>query len=130
MNKGRIVRTFQKYVLNPLTSPLAGILPGPVLLETTGRRSRKARRNPVGATLEGDRLWIVAEHGRSAAYVRNILADPRVRVRVRGAWRPGVAHVLPDDDPIQRLRRHRTLNNLVVRIVGTDLLTIRIDLEV
>ncbi|MDQ3849001.1 MAG: hypothetical protein M3296_00075, partial [Actinomycetota bacterium] len=42
----------------------------------------------------------------------------------------GTAHVLPDDDPRERLRRiGRPVNALVVRGMGTDLLTVRIDLD-
>lgn len=79
--------------------------------------------------MEDGVVWIVAEHGRRANYVRNIEADPHVRVRVRGRWRPGRARVEPDDDALARLRRHRSLNNLVARLVATDLLTVRVDLD-
>ena len=74
------------------------------MLETIGRKSGLPRRNPVGDGLDGDTFWIVAEHGRRAAYVRNIEANPRVRVRVRGKWRSGTAVTLPDDDPRERQR--------------------------
>jgi hypothetical protein len=38
--------------------------------------------------------------------------------------------VLPDDDPRERQRRiGRGLNAALVRAMGTDLLTVRIDLE-
>ena len=54
------------------------------------------------AALHG-KLWIVAEHGRHAAYVQNIEANPRVRVLVAGRRRSGSAHLVQDDDPRQRL---------------------------
>src|SRR5436309_2671363 len=74
--------------------------------------------------------WIVAEHGRSANYVRNLEADPRVRVKIGRRWRSGTATVLPDDDPRVRLDRiGRRVNGFMVRAVGTDLLTIRVDLD-
>lgn len=125
--KWRVVTTFQKWILNPVSKLFAGFLPGLVLLETKGRLSGRPRRTPVGGRLDGDTLWIVAEHGRRANYVRNIKADPRVRVRVRRRWRAGTASVLPDDDPRKRLRANA--NDLMVRLVGTDLLTVRIDLD-
>jgi deazaflavin-dependent oxidoreductase (nitroreductase family) len=125
--KRRVVTIFQRYLLNPVTRPLFGYLPGMVLLETKGRRSGRPRRTPVGGRLEGDTLWIVAEHGRRANYVRNIEADAAVRARIRGRWRTGRASVLPSDDPRKRLRL--TPNDLMVRLVGTDLLTVRIDLD-
>jgi deazaflavin-dependent oxidoreductase (nitroreductase family) len=131
--KARTVRTFQKYVLNPPVRALfaLGLVPPThVLLETTGRRTGKPRQNPVGNGLDGDTLWIVAEHGRRASYVRNIEADPRVRVKIGRRWRTGTATVLPDDDPRARLDRiGRRVNGAMVRAVGTDLLTIRVDLD-
>ena len=88
--KLRLIRTLQRYLLNPpikLLFRLGMIPPGYALLETTGRRSHQPRRTPVGDGRIGDQFWIVAEHGYSAAYVRNLQADPRVRVQVRDGWR-------------------------------------------
>jgi deazaflavin-dependent oxidoreductase (nitroreductase family) len=124
--KRRLVTTFQKYLLNPLVRRIAGVIPGPVLLETTGRRTGRPRTTPVGAVLEGNGLWVVAEQGRHAAYVRNIEANPRVRVRSKGRWRSGTATLRPDVDGKTYARG---LNGAVVRIVGTELLAIRIDLD-
>jgi deazaflavin-dependent oxidoreductase (nitroreductase family) len=131
--KARTVRTFQKYVLNPPVRALfsLGLFPPThALLETTGRQSGRPRQNPVGNGLDGDTLWIVAEHGRGASYVRNLEADPRVRVKIGRRWRTGTATILPEDDPRARLDRiGRRLNGFMVRTVGTDLLTIRVDLD-
>lgn len=137
MDKFRVVTSLQRTVLNPVVRAWLGRglpLPGYALLETTGRRSGLPRTTPVGDGLEDSTFWIVAEHGRRAAYVRNIEANPRVRVRSRGRWRAGTAHVLPDDDPRERQRRlsHRIgarINAASVRGFGTDLLTVRIDLD-
>jgi deazaflavin-dependent oxidoreductase (nitroreductase family) len=104
-------------------------LPGIAILETTGRRSGLPRRTPVGKALDGDTLWIVAEHGRRAAYVRNIEADPRVRVKLGRRWRSGRARTLPDDDALARQRTMPRANALVVRLMGSDLLTVRVDLD-
>ncbi len=131
--KARTVRTFQKYVLNPPVRLLFGlglVPPTHVLLETIGRRTGRPRQNPVGNGLDGDTLWIVAEHGHTANYVRNLEADPRVRVKIGRHWRTGTATVLPDDDPRARLDRiGRRVNGFMVRAAGTDLLTIRVDLD-
>ncbi len=84
----------------------------------------------MGNGLDGDTFWIVAEHGRRAGYVRNIEADPRVRIRVGGRWRTGRATVMPDDDPRRRQREiGLRFNATVVRAMGTDLLTVRVDLD-
>jgi len=126
MIKRKAVVAFQKYFLNPVTKLVAGRA-GPVLLETKGRKTGKPRRTPVGARVEGDTLWIVAEQGTHANYVRNIQADPHVRVKVGGRWRSGLAHVVPHDDAKARTRG--SLNGFMVRLVGTELLTVRIALD-
>lgn len=103
---------------------------GWALLETTGRKTGRPRRTPVGNGLVDGTFWIVAEHGRQAGYVRNIEANPRVRVLVGGEWRPGTAVILPDDGPRERQRRlGQRVNAALVRLMGTDLLTVRIDLD-
>jgi len=120
-------------LVNPVVraAARAGIpLPLVVILETRGRKSGQPRRIPVGKAITGDTLWVVAEHGRKAAYVKNIEADPHVRVRVGRRWRSGTAHVLYDDDWRARQRRlPNKLNSASVRLMGTEHLTIRIDLE-
>jgi deazaflavin-dependent oxidoreductase (nitroreductase family) len=140
--KHRIVHVVQKYLLNPpirLLLALQIVPPGYALLETVGRVSGKPRRTPVGNGVDGDTFWIVAEHGRKAGYVRNIERTSRVRVKFRHGlllrWRTGTAQLLPDDDPRERQRAlgrgHplRALNALAVRGLGTELLTVRIDLD-
>jgi deazaflavin-dependent oxidoreductase (nitroreductase family) len=108
-----------------------GLVPcGAALLETTGRRSGVPRRVPVGDGLRGDAFWIVAEHGRHADYVRNLERDPRVRVKVGRRWLSGTAHVLEDEDPLERLRMlRRPLTDAAVRAMGSELLVIRVDLD-
>lgn len=138
MDKYRGVTLVQKRLFNPVVRSAlerGWPLPGYALLETTGRRSGVPRRTPVGDGTDGETFWIVAEHGHRAAYVRNIEADPRVRVRVRGRWRTGTAHVLPEDDPRERQRHLGRLhpaarvNAAAVRAMGTELLTVRVDLD-
>jgi deazaflavin-dependent oxidoreductase (nitroreductase family) len=128
-SKLTVSKALAKYAVNPIVSVVAGYVPWWALLETTGRKSGLPRRNPVGNGLDGNTFWIVAEHGRGAGYVRNIQADPGVRLRVNRRWRTGVAHLLFDDDPRERQRQLPRFNTAVVRIMGTDLLTVRIDLD-
>jgi len=99
--KHRIVHFLQKYVFNPPIMFLFAIglaPPGYGLLETTGRKTGKPRRTPVGNGLVGRQFWIVAEHGQKAGYVRNIVGNPRVRVKLRDGlrarWYTGTAHLL------------------------------------
>jgi deazaflavin-dependent oxidoreductase (nitroreductase family) len=120
-------------VVNPIVraAARAGIpLPLVVLLETRGRKSGEPRRIPVGKAIQGDTLWVIAEHGRRAAYVKNIEADPHVRVRTGRRWRSGTAHVLYDDDWRERQRRlPNKINSAAVRLMGTEHVTIRVDLD-
>jgi deazaflavin-dependent oxidoreductase (nitroreductase family) len=130
MDKRRVSRALGKYVVNPVVKLVAGYVPWWALLETIGRKSGRPWRNPVGNGLDNNTFWIVAEHGHQAGYVKNIKANPRVRVRVQGRWRNGLAHVLEGDDARARQRTLRSVNAAFVRLMGTDLLTVRIDLDV
>jgi deazaflavin-dependent oxidoreductase (nitroreductase family) len=140
--KRRIVQALQKYFLNP---PIKALLvlgvapPGYALMETIGRNSGKPRRTPVGNGRVGNAFWIVAEHGNKAGYIRNIESNPRVRVKLRDGmrvrWYSGTAHLLPEDDPRERQRwlaaqvPGSASNAAAVRLFGTQLLTVRIDLD-
>ena len=131
--KRRISRFLTTRVVNPVVRPLIarGLFPRThALLETTGRRSGLPRQVPVGNGLRGNTFWIVSEHGYRSAYVKNIQENPRVRVKIGRRWREGTAHILPDDDPIRRFRAlRRPANDALVRLAGTELLTIRVDLD-
>jgi deazaflavin-dependent oxidoreductase (nitroreductase family) len=133
VDKRRISTFLSARLLNPLVRAAARVglpLPTVALLETTGRRSGQPRRVPVGKALEGDTLWVVAEHGLRAGYVRNIQANPLVRVRVGRRWRSGMAQVLTDDDWRERQRRMpNRVNSAVVRAMGTEHVTVRVDLD-
>ncbi|WP_432025354.1 nitroreductase/quinone reductase family protein [Streptomyces sp. 1222.5] len=122
--KHRIVTRFQRYLANPVNRRL----PFQTLLETTGRTSGLPRRTPVGGRRVGDSFWLVSEFGPKSQYVRNIQADPEVRVRIAGRWHRGTAHLLPEDDARARLRALPRFNSAAVRALGTDLLTVRVDL--
>ena len=137
----RVIDRLQKSVINPLDK-LAFALrtppPGDALLETIGGRTGRSRLTPVCDCREGDAFWIVAQQGRDADYVRNIEANPRVRVKgsLSGSgWRSGTAHILDDDDPEERVRilgrgnRWRRLCLEASTSMSTSPLTVRIDLD-
>jgi deazaflavin-dependent oxidoreductase (nitroreductase family) len=122
--KRQFVHRVQRFVVNPIGRQL------PVtMLETTGRKSGQPRRTAIGGKLVGNQYWMVSEHGDHSDYVRNIKVNQAVRLRVGGQWRSGVAHLLPEDDPWERLRHLPRLNSTGVRVMGTDLLTVRVDLD-
>ncbi|MFJ9816644.1 nitroreductase/quinone reductase family protein [Streptomyces sp. NPDC101151] len=122
--KHRIVTRFQRHLANPLNRRL----PFQTLLETTGRKSGLPRPTPVGGRRVGDSFWIVSEFGFKSQYVRNIQADPKVRVRIGGRWHHGTAHLMPEDDAVARLRALPRFNSAAVRAFGNALLTVRVDL--
>jgi deazaflavin-dependent oxidoreductase (nitroreductase family) len=130
VTKRKWVRLAQHYVLNPPVKAAVwtGLTPGYAIVETTGRRSGKRRRNVVGMKVDGDTGWTVAEHGRHAGYVHNLVAHPDVRVRIGRHWRAAHAEVVDDDDAEARLDTfgHRS-HALAVRQFGTDLTTVRFD---
>lgn len=119
----------QRRVVNPMARRTAAFTPGAAVIETTGRNSGLPRRTPVGGALDGSTFWWVSEFGRLSQYVRNIEADPRVRVQVKGRWYAGTATPVDDDDPRERLKLLPKANSAVVRLFGTNLLTMRIDLD-
>jgi len=140
--KHRIVHALQKYLLNPpikLLFAMGLVPPGYAILETIGCKTGKARRTPVGDGRVGYQFWLVAEHGMKAGYVCNIAASPRVRLKLRhgilARWHTGTAQMLPDDDARERQRwlagrRPSSKSNAAaVRLFGTELLTVRIDLD-
>ncbi|MBB3665137.1 deazaflavin-dependent oxidoreductase (nitroreductase family) [Prauserella sediminis] len=126
--KFRVVNRLHRMV-NPVMRRIVGRMPGQALLETTGHRTGRVRHTPIGGAIRDGRFWFVSDHGEASAYVRNLMAEPRVRVRQRGVWYSGTAHVLPDDDARARLRTLPRLNGVMIRALGTNLTTIRIDLD-
>ena len=122
--KRRIVHTVQRLVVNPVGRKL------PVtMLETIGRKSGQPRHTAVGGRVVDNQFWMVSEHGGHSHYVLNIEANPRVRVRTGGRRRTGTAHLLPEDDAVARLSQLPSMNSAVVKLMGSDLLTVRVDLD-
>jgi deazaflavin-dependent oxidoreductase (nitroreductase family) len=115
LRKRNVIRRlipFQNRVLNPAIG--AGIAaPTYAIPETTGRRSGGPRQVPVANGLDGDRFWLIAALGGHAAYIRNIKANPHVRVEARPPpprvglrmrWRRGTRNLVPVDDARARQR--------------------------
>jgi deazaflavin-dependent oxidoreductase (nitroreductase family) len=137
----RVLDHLQQSVINPavrLAWDMGIPIPGDALLETTGRRTGLPRHTPVCDGLEGETFWLIAQRGRAADWVRNIEADPRVRVKISGlraAWRAGTAHILDGDDPRERQRflsranLPRRLCMCTTKAANTSPLTVRIDLD-
>jgi deazaflavin-dependent oxidoreductase (nitroreductase family) len=148
--KRRLLRLQNRVLNRPARFLLAHGFAPPTyaLLETTGKRTGRARQVPVANGLQGDTFWLIAGLGEQAQYVRNIQANPQVRVNARPArlrdglhmrWRSGTAHLMPEDDADQRHRQigmgrpGYQLDGILLRALsslGTGrMLTIRIDLD-
>ena len=107
--KRQVVHRVQRLVVNPLGRKL------PVtMLETTGRKSGQPRLTAVGGRVVDNQFWLVSEHGEHSDYVRNLKANPAVRVRIDGEWRTGTAHLMPEDDPLRRLGNLPRLNSCLL----------------
>jgi deazaflavin-dependent oxidoreductase (nitroreductase family) len=142
LNMRRVLHPIQQRLVNPIVRLAWGLrvpIPGDALLETTGRRTGRRRYTPVCDGLDGDVFWLVSQRGRHADWVRNLVANPRVRIKVRGGpfarWRTGTAHILDDDDPRERQRilaqanLARRLCVITSKAVDTTPVTVRIDFD-
>lgn len=118
--KFRFERLVGRYVANPLMRGLtaAGVRVALMTdIETTGRKTGLVRRVPVAAAFDDHGVWIIAQHGTRSGWGANIIADPRVRVRVGDDWRSGIAEFVPDDDVTARARSFAS-NPVLGRAVG------------
>ena len=80
-------------VLSAMQLPLFLLRPpaGYGVLTTTGRRTGKARRRCVRAVKRGERAYLVAIKGSRTGWLRNVQANPEVRLRVREGTFTGIA---------------------------------------
>lgn len=80
-------------ILSALQLPLFAIRPPRSygILTTTGRKTGKTRRRCVRAVRSGDVAYLVAIKGGRTGWVNNALANPQVRLRLRGGNFAGVA---------------------------------------
>lgn len=115
-------------VVNPLARPLAGLAPWWVLVETTGNRTGRLRLTPLAAGPSDDgAMLLIAVHGRSSGWVRNIEAQPSVRMRHRGRWQQATATVEPFDRDVAR--RFNLYARMGPPLAGIDPLIVRVRFE-
>jgi deazaflavin-dependent oxidoreductase (nitroreductase family) len=95
-------------------------------LTTRGRRTGQPREIEIWFTRLGDRYYVIAEHGERAQWVRNLLADSRIRVRVADDVFPAAARAIdPAAEPdLARVVREGSREKygwgegLIVEVVG------------
>jgi deazaflavin-dependent oxidoreductase (nitroreductase family) len=127
-----------RYTANPLMRGLfkVGITPpGMALVETVGRRTGVTRHTPVVCSPDGETLWLIAQHGSHAGWVKNFQASPLVRVRLGRRWRTGSAELLPEDDVKARIATFastavgKAITAATFRALESQPVTVRIQLE-
>jgi deazaflavin-dependent oxidoreductase (nitroreductase family) len=128
-----------RYTANPLMRGMfkVGITPpGMALVETVGRRTGTVRHTPVVAhTSDGETLWLIAQHGAHAGWVRNFQERPQVRVRLGRQWRSGTAELVPEDNVKARIRTFsdsavgRAITAASFRALESQPVSVRIALE-
>src|SRR5947209_20252563 len=118
-------RTFWR-VVNPPTRRLAGLAPWWVLLETRGRRTGTPRTTPLArGPVDGNVVWLASVHGRHAAWVRNLMETPTVRIKLSGRWHNAHASVHEPDESI--VRRFSSYARSGPRTLGIDPALVRIE---
>jgi deazaflavin-dependent oxidoreductase (nitroreductase family) len=73
-------------------------------LTTTGRRSGRPHEIEIWFVLHGGRLYMISGGGRGSDWVRNLIADERVTVRVDGREFAGTARIVDgsEDEGVAR----------------------------
>src|SRR5690242_7691815 len=74
-------------------------------LTTTGRRSGRQRTVEIWFALEGETLYLLSGGRDRAHWVRNLIQDPGVQVRLGDQLRSGRARIVDSPDEDARARR-------------------------
>ena len=78
---------------------------GVCLLQTVGRTSGRPRTIEIWFATDGERVYLLAGGRHRAHWVRNLMADPHVRLRIGGQTVAGVARVIEGGDREDLARR-------------------------
>jgi deazaflavin-dependent oxidoreductase (nitroreductase family) len=94
-----------------------------LLLTTTGRKSGLPRVTPLQYEEIEEVIYIGSARGDKADWYRNILANPKVEVRVKSRSFRGIAEATTDVERIAdffeiRLARHPRMMGILFRFVG------------
>jgi deazaflavin-dependent oxidoreductase (nitroreductase family) len=105
-----------------------------LLLTTTGRKSGLQRVTPLQYELIDGVFYLGAALGLKADWVRNLQADPHVRLRVKNEESSGTAEVITEVEEIvayleYRLERHPRMVGMIMRMDGLSWRPSRSELE-
>jgi deazaflavin-dependent oxidoreductase (nitroreductase family) len=106
-----------------------------LLLTTRGRRTGKLRITPLQYEQVNGAFVVASARGARADWYRNVVADPRVEVRVRRSRFSGIAETCTDPVRIAdflelRLERHPRMVGRILRFRGIPADPTRPQLEV
>jgi deazaflavin-dependent oxidoreductase (nitroreductase family) len=82
-----------------------------LLLTTTGRKSGLPRVTPLVYEQRGEVISVASARGPLADWLRNIQANPRVRIRVGQRQFEGLAEVTTDPEKIADYLQHQYARN-------------------
>jgi deazaflavin-dependent oxidoreductase (nitroreductase family) len=123
--RNRWVATFNRVVLNRISSHFAGRIPGFGILVHTGRKSGRPYRTPVNVFKASKGFLIALTYGREAEWVKNVLASGGAELETRGLCyqltAPTIVH-----DPTRR--RFPSFVRAILWIIGaTDFMQLSAD---
>jgi deazaflavin-dependent oxidoreductase (nitroreductase family) len=124
----RLPRIWYKVGLGPVVGRIF------LLLTTTGRKTGLLREAPLQYEEADGVIFVAAARGMDADWVRNIAANPRVTVQVRGRRFEGTAEIVTDPARIAdflqlRLGRRPRMMGAMLRAEGLPPDPTRADLE-
>lgn len=105
-----------------------------LLLTTKGRRTGKPRITPLQYEQVDGTFVVASARGARADWVRNVVTNPRVEVRVRRARFSGIAETCADPVRVAdflelRLERHPRMVGRILRLRGVPAHPTRAQLE-
>jgi deazaflavin-dependent oxidoreductase (nitroreductase family) len=104
-----------------------------LLLTTTGRKTGLERVTPLQYEEHEGVIYVASARGEKADWFRNIRANPRVKVQIRGRLFPGHASPITEPERIAdflelRLQKHPLIVRLIMTLAGLPLQYSRDDL--
>lgn len=117
----RIIKRPPQFLYAVGLGPLYGRIV--LLLTTRGRKSGLPRVTPLQYEEIDGTIYVASARGEKADWFRNIVADPRVEIRVRSRRFSGIGEPITDTRRVAdfieyRLRRHPKMVGAIMRLEG------------
>lgn len=130
--KWRITRKLKKFQICVFkrNTPAGNFV---LLLTTIGRKTGLERITPLQYEYQDGLVYIASARGQAADWFRNIRADPRVKIKIKGRQRWALAEPVIDPERIAdflevRLHKHPIMVRLIMTFAGLPLKFNREDL--